>query len=705
MKSVFSFFHSHIFRKFMLSFLAAFVLPISLVFGFMLYTNQTLLTQEIYSIKETQVNYIRRTMDFEFSRCRTISATLLNNSNLNILRKKTYDEITPSDTLLLMGLRKVFSSLAIDTAVMSRIFLYIPTSNLYVDAVRALPLEDAVYTLEDADLLPGDNAQWQAMLTETYPSQWINAVNQKGDTILYYMQTLPSAFDNDTCNLMIVMSSAFLQEVFSESDLSEGEWVGMVDDAGNILYSPDPEKTFLSLPENLAESGTFIQDNLLYTYCHSKLTRNLYINVLPLATLNSTLQARSSLAFAVLLLSFLICTVITYLTTVRNFKPIAYLSTLAQPDMDDPDVDEFTRLKLSLMEAIDEKRLRMDRAKYTRQVLDDQQLIGDMLKAGNQSVLDRRFKYEELPAIGSAWVVCLVTLVDFSEEAEDTLTSYQQTMEQLHDSFTTGETQFYTSLPLYNDKELLVLINLPSDELHHLAFLRNSFTNLLQILRSSFSIDCQIAVSAIHDFPTLNGRAFSELIAEARVAAENPTEGESVLFYSTQAVDKVMHISVEHTMSRLTHACLRGSAEESESLLKQLTEQVHKLCEHQSASEKEVDTYEDESTEMRIKRHILEIVKNEYPDPMLNVSAIADKLEKNVDYISRVFKQTTTIGLLDYIHHMRIKAAKELLLNQPNLSIVQISQRVGYFGADSFIRSFKRIEGTTPGRFRKKVSR
>jgi len=178
-----------------------------------------------------------------------------------------------------------------------------------------------------------------------------------------------------------------------------------------------------------------------------------------------------------------------------------------------------------------------------------------------------------------------------------------------------------------------------------------------------------------------------------------------VLFYSTQAVDKVMHISVEHTMSRLTHACLRGSAEESDNLLKQLTQQVHKLCEHQSASETEVDTYEDESTEMRIKRHILEIVKNEYPNPMLNVSAIADKLEKNVDYISRVFKQTTTIGLLDYIHHMRIKAAKELLLSQPNLSIVQISQRVGYFGADSFIRSFKRIEGTTPGRFRKKESR
>ena len=153
-------------------------------------------------------------------------------------------------------------------------------------------------------------------------------------------------------------------------------------------------------------------------------------------------------------------------------------------------------------------------------------------------------------------------------------------------------------------------------------------------------------------------------------------------------------------MNRLMHACIRGARQESDQLLKQLGEQIQTLNDTQTPQEREVDPYEDEGTEMRIKREILEIVKNEYPNPMLNVSAIADKLGKNVDYISRVFKQTTTIGLLDYIHHMRVKAAKELLLNQPSLSVVQISQRVGYFGADSFIRSFKRIEGITPGRYR-----
>lgn len=702
MKSMSLFLHSTVFRRFLLSFLAAFVLPITLIFGYMEYTNQKLLTREIYNVQDTLTNYMRRSMDFEYSRCRTFSATLLANTDLNNIRKKTYDKLTPDDALRLMNLRGVLGSFSVDASIISRIFLYFPTANLYVDSVRALPLEDALYTLEDTNLLPADSEIWQAMLNQTYTSQWLSIINQKGNTVLYYMQTLPSAFESNISNLMIAISPAYLREVFNSGELSNHEWIGMTDETGKVIYSPFQTETAIELPQTLEDRGSFIQDQHLFTYCQSKLGKILFINILPLENISSALLVPNSLSYVALLLSFIICTIITYLTTVRNFKPIAYLSTLARPNTEDSEADEFTRLRLSLIEAIDERRLRTDRAAYTRQLLDDQALIDSIMKAGNQAPLDKRLQRDELASVGTSWVLGIVTPVDFSDESMDTQTSYQHAMMKLHDSFGTVGSQFYTVLSLYNDNAVYVLINLPSDELQHLAFLRNAFTNLLQLLRNSFSIDCQISVSAIHSTPALYGQVFSELITEAKVAAESPTEGESILFYSTQSLDKVMQISMEHTMSRLKHACMRGAEEETGSLLKQLSEQIHMLSEHQSVSDKEADPYENESTEMRLKHSILEIVKNEYPDPMLNVSAIADKLGKNVDYISRVFKQTTTIGLLDYIHHMRIKAAKELLMSQPNLSIDQVSQRVGYFGADSFIRSFKRVEGTTPGRFRKK---
>lgn len=700
MKNAFSFFHSPVFRKFLLSFLAAFVLPISLLFGYLDYKNRELLTREIYDIQDAAVTYMRRTMDFEYARYRTFAAMLLNNVDVNRLRRMDYQSLTAADTLRLMNLRGMLSSFAADPSVVSRIFLYMPTGGIYVDAMRALPISDALYTMEDSGLLPGDADLWHSMLSGSYRSQWLRTMNKRGTQVLYYIQTIPSAFDTDPCNLMIALNSTYLQEVFDTSLLAENEWIGMLNEAGDVVYSPVSLNQKIDLSKAAGDSGHYFHDQKLVTFARSILTHNYYFSVVPLSNINSALSGARSLSYVVLLISFFICTLITYLTTVNNFKPIAYLNALAKPDMDDPDVDEFTRLRVTLMEASDEKRMRMDRARYAREVLQDQQLIQNMLKPGSQAALEKRLQREQLTLVGSAWVLCIVTVVDFTDDVTDTETAFQRSMTQVHDSLSTVVAQFYTILPLYQDRSLLVLINLPTNELQHLAYLSTSFTNWLHMLRGSFSIDCQVALSAIHAQPAFKEDMFSSMFTEVQIASGNPTEGESILFYSTQAVDKVMHISVEHTMHRLMHACLRGANTETGQLLAQLTDQIQVLSESQQKTEHDADADEEDSTEMRLKRSILEIVKNEYPNPMLNVSAIADQLGKNVDYISRVFKQTTTIGLLDYIHHMRIKAAKDLLISQPSLSVAQISQRVGYFGADSFIRSFKRIEGITPGRFR-----
>jgi len=700
LKTAFSFFHSPVFRKFMLSFLAAFMLPISLLFAYLDYNQRDLLTREIYDVQDATVSYMRRTMDFEYARYRTFAAMLMNNADLNRLRRMSYAAMTPADTLRLMNLRGVLSSFAADPSVVSRIFLYMPTSGLYVDAVRALPVADALYTLEDAALLPADDALWQNMLSGVFRSQWFRAVNRRGSQILYYLQSIPSTFGADPCNLMVAINPAYLQDVFNADSLAANEWIGMLSETGTVLYGTQGKEPALDLTLASDNGGHFVANRQLVTYSRSADTRNLYFSVIPLSNISNALSGAQSLSYAVLMICFFICTVITYLITVNNFKPIAFLSALAQPDTEEPDVDEFTRLRITLMEASDEKRMRMDRARYAQDVRDDQRLVQTMLKQNVPAPLEKRLQREQLALVGGAWVLCTVTLIDYPEETTDTQTAFQRSMTQVHDSLSTAMAKFYTVLPLYDDKTLLVLVNLPSNELQHLTYLGASFTNLLHLLRSSFSIDCRIAVSAIHTQTALNGDTLAAMLTEARIAAETPAEGESILYYSTQAVDKVMHISVEHTMHRLMHASMRGAAVETEQLFAQLGEQVRTLAENQSHAEPEADADEDGGTEMRIKRSILEIVKNEYPDPMLNVSAIADKLGKNVDYISRVFKQTTTIGLLDYIHHMRVKAAKDLLVHQPSLSVAQIGERVGYFGADSFIRSFKRIEGVTPGRYR-----
>lgn len=94
------------------------------------------------------------------------------------------------------------------------------------------------------------------------------------------------------------------------------------------------------------------------------------------------------------------------------------------------------------------------------------------------------------------------------------------------------------------------------------------------------------------------------------------------------------------------------------------------------------------------------IVEANYRNTELNVSLIAEMLGRNLDYVSRSFARATGMGLLDYIHGVRIARAKALIEGEPVMTIQDVAAAVGYTNCESFIRAFKRREGITPGRYK-----
>jgi two-component system response regulator YesN len=68
-------------------------------------------------------------------------------------------------------------------------------------------------------------------------------------------------------------------------------------------------------------------------------------------------------------------------------------------------------------------------------------------------------------------------------------------------------------------------------------------------------------------------------------------------------------------------------------------------------------------------------------------------------YLSRLFKAVTGTGFNDYKIDLKINKAKELL-RTTTLNINQITDRLGYLNAESFIRIFKKTTGETPTEFR-----
>ena len=99
-------------------------------------------------------------------------------------------------------------------------------------------------------------------------------------------------------------------------------------------------------------------------------------------------------------------------------------------------------------------------------------------------------------------------------------------------------------------------------------------------------------------------------------------------------------------------------------------------------------------------KNIRDTISHNYMNSNLNVSMIANLLDKNLDYVSRTYKKLTGNGLLDSIQDFRINKAKEYMDENHELSIQQVSSMVGYVNCESFIRVFKHREGITPGRYK-----
>lgn len=88
----------------------------------------------------------------------------------------------------------------------------------------------------------------------------------------------------------------------------------------------------------------------------------------------------------------------------------------------------------------------------------------------------------------------------------------------------------------------------------------------------------------------------------------------------------------------------------------------------------------------------------------LTLNGLADLVYLNPNYLSNMFSQVTGCTLNKYIKQIRMEKAKELLL-RTNMKVTDISQAVGYPNTSYFCKSFQKLYGTTPERFRQGESR
>lgn len=126
-------------------------------------------------------------------------------------------------------------------------------------------------------------------------------------------------------------------------------------------------------------------------------------------------------------------------------------------------------------------------------------------------------------------------------------------------------------------------------------------------------------------------------------------------------------------------------------MLNQVKHLLRELC--KSAKITRTDTNE------RLYTGIRSFIATNYQDGNLSLVMIADQFGITPPYLSAFFKKYGQINLSDYIAEYRVEQAKVMLIEH-ELTVGEISRRVGYSNHIGFGRVFKKLEGITPSQYR-----
>lgn len=112
--------------------------------------------------------------------------------------------------------------------------------------------------------------------------------------------------------------------------------------------------------------------------------------------------------------------------------------------------------------------------------------------------------------------------------------------------------------------------------------------------------------------------------------------------------------------------------------------------------------YKDESTKYNnqsIAKRIEEYLKDNYRKTITN-TLLSKKFGFVPSYISKIFREYKGVSPSEFLTDYRIKIAKKLMLEQPELMFKEIAEMVGYKDPHYFSKIFKKETGMWPTEFR-----
>ena len=108
----------------------------------------------------------------------------------------------------------------------------------------------------------------------------------------------------------------------------------------------------------------------------------------------------------------------------------------------------------------------------------------------------------------------------------------------------------------------------------------------------------------------------------------------------------------------------------------------------------------DKSGRNTIEKEMISYIQQNFMEK-ISLKEFSEQFHLSEKYISRYFKEHFHITLSQYIKHLRLEHAKQLL-QDTDTPVTEIAMQSGYQNVSYFIRSFKKTYGVSPLKYKKK---
>ncbi len=228
------------------------------------------------------------------------------------------------------------------------------------------------------------------------------------------------------------------------------------------------------------------------------------------------------------------------------------------------------------------------------------------------------------------------------------------------------------------DNKVILFYNSKDKQKNRLTYSFDDAQRLYTILSNGES---ETAVQAIRELVDRNKEVLQTSKGQRIRFISMLSETTLLLVSNITKTDSQLEREIERILRQMKRA------ESTDSIMRCMTEAVNKLCSY-------VNTRTSSNNKRLIDR-ITKFLDDNYGDPNLGLSSIAQSMRLTESYISGFFKQNKGINIQNYIEQKRMMKAVEML-KETSLPTAEIVKSVGYYNTNTFYKAFKRNFGMTP---------